>query len=120
MDAPGQFKSEADRRLLGRAIRAVYLPWLETSARHFQELLRKQASDARKAVGEVKAEKETCLLFVDGLRYDLGAWLTEKLEARSLLARLSHRLSPLPTVTATAKPMATPIGSELKGATGED
>jgi len=32
MDALGQFKSEADRRVLGRAIRAVYLPWLEESA----------------------------------------------------------------------------------------
>jgi hypothetical protein len=34
--------------------------------------------------------------------------------------RLTHRLSPLPTVTATAKPVATPISSELKGGSGED
>jgi hypothetical protein len=103
MDALAQFKSEPDRRVLGRAIRAIYLPWLEDSARHFQELFRKQPDEGRKAVGAVQAEKETCLVFVDGLRYDLGVWLTEKLEARSLLARLSYRLSPLPTVTPTAK-----------------
>ena len=115
MEALAQFKNEADRRVLGRAIRVMYLPWLEESARHFQDLFRKHAAEARKAVGVVKGEKETCLLFVDGLRYDLGVWLTEKLESRSFLVRLSHRLSPLPTVTATAKPAATPISSELKG-----
>jgi hypothetical protein len=121
MEALAQFKSEPDRRLLGRAIRAIYLPWLEDSARHFQELFRKQPAEGRKGVGAVQAEKETCLVFVDGLRYDLGVWLTEKLEARSLLARLSHRLAPLPTVTPTAKPAATPVSKEVKGsATGED
>ena len=121
MDALAQFKSEPDRRVLGRAIRTVYLPWLEDSARHFQELLRKQAAEGRKRVGMVKAEKETCLVFVDGLRYDLGVWLAERLEARSLVARLSHRLSPLPTVTPTAKPAATPLSNDVKGtATGED
>ena len=57
-----QFKNEADRRVLGRAIRVVYLPWLEESARHFQDLFRKHAAEARKAVGVVKGEKETCLL----------------------------------------------------------
>jgi hypothetical protein len=121
MEALAQFKSEPDRRVLGRAIRAVYLPWLEDSARHFQELFRKEAAEGRKSVGAVKAEKETCVVFVDGLRYDLGVWLAEKLEARSLVARLSHRLSPLPTVTATAKPAATPVSKDVKGSTtGED
>jgi hypothetical protein len=120
MEALAQFKNEADHRVLGRAVRAVYLPWLEASAQHFQDLLRKHAAEARKAVGVMKSEKDTCLLFVDGLRYDLGMWLTQKLEARSLLARLSHRLSPSPTVTATAKPAATPITLELKGGRGED
>ena len=121
MDALAQFKNEPDRRLLGRAIRAIYLPWLEDSSRHFQELFRKQPADGRKGVRAIQPEKETCLLFVDGLRFDLGVWLTEKLEARSLLARLSHRLSPLPTVTPTAKPAATPVSNDVKGsATGED
>jgi hypothetical protein len=120
MEALAHFKNEADHRVLGRAIRTVYLPWLEASAQHFQDLFRKHAAEARKAVGIVKAEKETCLLFVDGLRYDLGMWLTQKLESRSLLARLTHRLSPLPTVTATAKPAVTPFTLELKGGTGEE
>lgn len=115
MDALAQFRSEADRRLVGRAIRAIYLPWLEDSARHFQDLVRRQAAEIRRLVGAIKPERETCLVFVDGLRYDLGVWLTEKLEARSLVARLTHRLSPLPTVTPTAKPAATPVSSDIKG-----
>ena len=121
LDALSQFKSEADRRMLGRVIRTVYLPWLEDSARHFQDLVRNHAPEYRKGVTSVKAEKETCLVFVDGLRYDLGVWLTERLEARSLIARLSHRLSPLPTVTPSAKAAATPISKDVKGtASGEE
>lgn len=120
MSALAHLRNESDHRILGRAIRSVYLPWLEDSARHFQELFRKQPIDVRNGVRTVKAEKETCVLFVDGLRYDLGMWLSEKLEARSLVARITHRLSPLPTVTATAKPAATPISQDIKGGIGED
>ncbi len=121
MEALARAKSEPDRRVVGAAVRALYLPWLTDSARHFQELWRKQEPDGRKGVGVVTAEKETCVLFVDGLRYDLGVWLRERLESRGLPVRLGHRLSPLPTVTATAKPAATPVSGEVRGGpTAED
>ena len=121
MEALGQFRVELDRRILGRAIRAVYLPWLEASARHFQELLRKQPGGGRGNCSEVTREKETCLVFVDGLRYDQGVRLAEKLEARSLKVKIEARLSPLPTVTPTAKPGASPVSGEAKGtSTGDD
>jgi hypothetical protein len=121
MSALAQLKSEPDRRVVGAAVRALYLPWLTDSARHFQELWRKQESDGRAGVGAVKPEKETCVVFVDGLRYDLGVWLIEKLESRGFSVRLSHRLAPLPTVTATAKPAATPVSFAVEGgATADD
>jgi len=66
----------------------------------------------------VKGEKDTCLLFVDGLRFDLCGRLAEVLESRALSAKLSHRLAPLPTVTATAKPAATTVASESRHRTG--
>ena len=42
-------------------------------ARHFQILIATYPDEARKAVGVCKAEKDTCLLFVDGLRMDIAA-----------------------------------------------
>ncbi len=120
MEALAQFRNTTDASVVARAVRAVYEPWLEASARHFQELVRRQPTEAKKGVGAVKGEKDTCLLFVDGLRFDLGGWLAEKLEARALVVRLGHRLAPLPTVTATAKPAATPIAAEMKSGNGED
>jgi hypothetical protein len=57
-------------------------------------------------------------MFVDGLRYDVAGMLAERLEAKGYRARLNHRLAPLPTVTATAKPFATLSHDILEG--GED
>jgi hypothetical protein len=120
MEALAHFRSNADATVVARVVGALYEPWLDASSRHFQDLLRQQPTQARKAVGLVKGEKDTCLLFVDGLRFDLGGRLTEVLESRALSTKLTHRLAPLPTVTATAKPAATTVASEIKGSSGED
>ena len=55
-----------------------------------------------------------CVLFVDGLRYDLGRRLADRLAAMDNL-RLSWRLAPIPTVTATAKPLVTPVADAISG-----
>jgi hypothetical protein len=47
-------------------------------------------------------------VFVDGLRFDMGVLVKEKLECRGATVRLGHRIAPLPTVTATAKALASP------------
>ncbi len=46
-------------------------------------------------------------MFADGLRFDVAGMLQERLEAKGFRVRLNHRIAPLPTVTATAKPVAT-------------
>jgi hypothetical protein len=63
----------------------------------------------------ISGEKEACVLFVDGLRFDVGGRLQEELESRDLKVRMTYRSTPLPTVTATAKPTATPILDAVKG-----
>lgn len=108
-------KAAADLALVTKVVDALYAPWLDKSARHFQELVFKNEADYRKAVGGVQAEAETCVLFADGLRFDIGAMLHERLEARGYRAKLTHRLAPVPTVTATAKPMASPAYGAVEG-----
>jgi hypothetical protein len=108
-------RAPADVALVQSVVTAVYGPWLDASARHFQAVVTASESVARDLVGGTKTEKDVCVLFADGLRFDIAAMLAERLEAKGLRARLGHRLSPLPTVTATAKPFATVVYDLLEG-----
>jgi hypothetical protein len=101
--------------LTSKLVRALYETWLDRSARHFQELCSNEIDHVHALVASVTAEKDTCLLFVDGLRFDIAGWLVEELDSRGVHAKLTHRLSPIPTVTATAKPIAAPIHERLSG-----
>jgi hypothetical protein len=110
-------KQGAENGLVTRLVRALYEPWLDRSARRFQELLSAPGVDPHKLTTAVAAERDTCVLFADGLRFDVGAILQERLEARGLRARISHRIAPIPTVTATAKPVASPAHGSCSGKT---
>ena len=120
MEALALFRSGAEAGLVAQVVRALYEPWLEASARHFQTLAAGDARAAREAVGTTPAEAETCLLFVDGLRFDLAAKLAALLEERSMKVNLTWRLAALPTVTPTAKPAAAPLGNAIRGGDGVD
>lgn len=108
MEALAQANSGADKALVHGVINAVYKPWLDESARHFQTIASKQPEELRKGALGVLPQVETCIVFADGLRFDVAGRLQEQLEARGYRVRLSHRLAPVPTVTATAKPVASP------------
>lgn len=110
-------KGAADRALIANVVRALYQTWLDESATHFQAVVGKAGEQLRAVVKSTTVEKDTCVLFVDGLRFDVAMMLKAELEARSLITNMSHRLAPIPTVTATAKPLATPVASLLSGAT---
>lgn len=115
LEAMSSVKTPTDITLVGNAVRALYLPWLDASARHFQTLVQGAESSARAMVTGAEHERDSCLLFADGLRYDVAGMLRDRLEAKGLRTRLGHRLSPLPTVTATAKPFATVVHDRLEG-----
>lgn len=108
MDALARTVSTVQMTLVTGVLRAVYKPWLEESAAAFQTLAAKNPGLLRKAAVGISPQEETCILFADGLRYDVGSLLQETLEGRGYRVRMSHRLAPVPTVTPTAKPMATP------------
>ena len=104
---------ELDREAISAALRAVYLPWVEAGAVSLQELIR---------IGKVKlaappdAKPEaTTILFVDGLRMDLARELVRRLEAEGAKASLDWVWSGFPTVTATCKPMVSPVAYMLGG-----
>ena len=118
LEALASVKQPADVALIQSAVRALYLPWLDASARHFQSLIDGAENAVRAKVTGSQHEKDACLMFADGLRYDVAGMLAERLEAKGYRVGLNHRLAPLPTVTSTAKPFATLSHDKLEG--GED
>lgn len=108
-------KGATETALISRVVRALYEPWLDGSARRFQELVSELGGEFTRLARGVESQNETCLMFVDGLRYDIGALLFDRLTTRGFKAQLSYRISPVPTVTATSKPMATPAHDAMAG-----
>ncbi len=117
LQALSTLKPGAENNLVTKVVRALYEPWLDRSARRFQELLSGNDVDPGTLATGIEVDAETCILFTDGLRFDLGMILQERLEARGIKTRLSHRIAPIPTVTASAKPLASPVHSSCAGGT---
>ena len=111
----------ADEHVVDIAVRHLLLQWLDESARAFQSVLAGTALPTPGAQGLVQAGEDGCVLFADGLRYDLGQRLAERLEGRGMRVAVQHRWAAAPTVTATAKPGVTPVADLVRGeALGED
>jgi len=85
------------------AIRAIYLPWAEESARHLQKIWQ-QEPISRSAQGSASE----CVLFIDGLRFDCGKRLAELLEQSGFYISEKPVWSALPSVTGTGKPAIAP------------
>ena len=67
-----RLKQGAENGFVTRVVRALYEPWLDRSARRFQELMSAPGVDPHKLTTAVAAERDTCVLFADGLRFDVG------------------------------------------------
>ena len=106
-----------EETVVAGAVRYLLEPWLEDSARAFQDAVRRQPLPGPDGQPAVMPEEDGCLFFVDGLRYDLGRRLVGQLEKRGFRTRLNARWAALPTVTATAKPAVSPVAGAIEGTT---
>ncbi|MCY4616048.1 MAG: BREX-1 system phosphatase PglZ type B [Chloroflexi bacterium] len=105
----------SDEGCVASAVRHLLQPWLEESARAFQEAGERKPLPGAGEQPPVNAEDEGCLVFVDGLRFDLAQRLAERLEGRGLRVDPGRRWAALPTVTGTGKPAVTPVAGEFEG-----
>ena len=96
-------------------LRAVYLPWLEASARHLQYLIQNHGRSVAKRSTPVEAAPGRVMLFADGLRLDVAKRLAERLAARQMASAQEWEWSTIPSVTATAKPAASPLAGGVQG-----
>jgi hypothetical protein len=108
-------KTAEDAAAVQVAVRCVYLPWLDDATRHFQECLAAKPLPTVSQQEKIKVAAGECVLFADGLRFDLGRRLADLAGERSLEVSTGWRWAALPTVTATAKPAAAPIAGKLRG-----
>ena len=107
-----------DVRAVRSAARTVYRPWLEGIVEAFQDAVAASEPDGYQAASPPEVADGTCLLFVDGLRFDLAHRLGTMLEQKGVEVEVEPRLTALPSVTATAKPAISPAASELVGGEG--
>jgi hypothetical protein len=110
---------ETQTAVLG-AVRSVYLPWVEGTARHLQHLIRNEGQTPTRRGGPIDPAPGRLLLFADGLRMDVANLLTERLEGLGVKAKKEWEWSAIPSVTATAKPAASPVASALIGVDPSD
>ena len=101
-------------------VRAMYLPWLENTARHLQQLIRDNGQSVSKRVKPIEAVVGRLVLFADGLRMDVARQLAEKLAAVGIESTHDWEWSTIPSVTATAKPAASPIADIVQGGEAGD
>ena len=105
--------------LLG-TLRAVYLPWLESTARHLQQLISANGQSVSRRAKPIEAVAGRLVVFADGLRMDVAQQLAAQLAAAGMESTLEWEWSAIPSVTATAKPAASPIADAVQGGDASD
>lgn len=104
------------------AIRSVYLPWMTDGARRLQALVNASKSPGGVREGKPPAyvAKNQCVMFVDGLRFDLGRRLAAMLDTAGLEVVEHPAWTALPSVTATGKAAVAPVAERFEGQPGAE
>ena len=110
-------EKQQDIEVITKSIRAIYIPWAEESARYLQKVIDEkgyplQRSDKQKESDHKNGE---CILFVDGLRFDVAKRLAGMLKACGYQIEEKPVWAPLPTVTSTGKPAVSPVKNRISG-----
>lgn len=117
LQALSRARTTQDIEAVATVIRAVYLPWLEESARYLQKMVQIDGYPGGTVASKkhpTYIEKE-CILFVDGLRFDTAKRLVSLISQQGCEAEEKPSWASLPSVTATGKPAVTPIGIQISG-----
>ncbi|UQE73436.1 BREX-1 system phosphatase PglZ type B [Gordonia sp. PP30] len=107
--AIGSAKSARDRAAVTSALGALYDPWVDESARAFQQAA---VTDYSGQTG-LDIAAGTAVVYVDALRFDLAARVTRRLSP--LRAAVETRLAAFPSVTPTGQPAVAPIATAAGG-----
>jgi hypothetical protein len=104
-----------DHEAVSAVIAHLYRPWLRDAAELFQEKAAVDPIPGSSVPRLAKVPARTCILFVDGLRFDVGQKLKAELERQVGKVELSSQFVALPSVTPTAKPAVSPVAAKITG-----
>jgi hypothetical protein len=112
--------NKSDLEAITAAIRVLYQPWAEESARHLQKIVDGSSYPGGncRTAKPMEAGPGDCLMFVDGLRFDLGKRLAESLGSAGLNIVSEPSWAALPSVTATGKAAVSPVLDKITGQDG--
>jgi len=114
LQAQADAGSSQNRLLVEGVLAAMYTPWLDESARHFQAAVQAAGGLGGRAPVFTATGPGTLTVFVDGLRYDVARLLGDRLEA-SMNVQLDAAWTCLPSVTASGKPWVSPLKAGVAG-----
>jgi hypothetical protein len=94
----------------------LYRPWLEATTASFQNAWQcAPPASSPRSITQAVENAGTCIVFVDGLRYDAAVTLSDTLDQRGMTTRLDWAFAAVPTVTSTCKPSVSPASHEFGG-----
>ena len=120
LDTLASVDLEVDVAAVKAASSALYRPWLEVGANALQDAVQTSTDASVVPQPFESVDPGSCILFCDGLRYDVACRLEELLRAAGYEGSIRWRMAALPAVTPTAKPAVTPVAGELGPGTGFD
>ncbi|BDI07219.1 BREX-1 system phosphatase PglZ type B [Sphaerotilus microaerophilus] len=107
--------AKSDAEPVGAALRAMYLPWLEESARRLQDAVKGTGGLTVLPTQDTEHLPEgVCTVFVDGLRYDVAKLLEQRLSSQGK-TRLEAQWTSMPSVTASGKAWCSPVANLVAG-----
>ena len=115
LDALAAVTRPADQDAVKAAVAHVYAPWLRDAAELFQLRARETPLPGREVSRLDPVAAGACVLFADGLRYDVGQKLLGLLAGRVGAVQVRHQFAALPSVTPTAKAAVSPVASKITG-----
>ncbi len=125
LQALSRVKLQADLKAVTASLQAVYVPWLSGNVVSFQNAVKSYGYPGLgDRVDESKANYNAggqCVFFVDGLRFDVGKHLCQRLEQAGFKCNAGHDWAPFPSVTASGKVWVSPVADQVIGrATDKD
>ena len=118
LDALAAVEKTEDLAAVRAALGTVYRPWLEAGAIALQKSVSEsEPGHGYAATPAPEIPDGTCVLFSDGLRYDVAQRLRALLDESGMESSLDYGLAALPSVTGTAKPAVSPAAAAFNGGT---
>ena len=114
LEALASVSTKIDSQAVEAALKSVYVPWLEEVSKRFQQAVKDNGGFGHSPTRE-EAKPGLCVLFVDGLRYDVARQLVAKFESASIKSALDTKWTSIPSVTASGKAWVSPVASLIQG-----